>query len=581
MEQMSLFETFNIFSGLFFLVSLSSIILGIVVLAKGSNEKINRLLFFLSLIISIESFGYGLAFWTTNVQDVYFCIGIACIGYCLIWPAATHFLVEFSFGKISKGWLINLIILYFVAIFYVITWFTGLTASESFERIKYGWLDHPNQSIFYYIYIVYLVHGFISMLVIYCLAERTYGKNRKNNKKAIQFGNSEKQFNKIKHIRVMFASAGVSIVFGILFNVVFPICGIKIPSIGFLSMFIFVLACSYCIIKYHSFVLKKEISPIVIDNVGEIVIVVSDKLDVIYTNDTFFTKLKLEHCDPALINVSDFLCGDLNQLISLDEFNNNKKGNREVELLCYDKKTRIQTKMVSTPVILSRKQKVIVLIFSDISHRIKRLMNNQDNLLEKLAFAADGKSHDLHNHIYRMSAMTAYIADNYKKIHHSCDLPTNEDIKKAALFHDIGKISVRDSILNKPEKLTSLEFSEIKRHTRDGYDILSCMEGSVYENAAIIALNHHENWNGDGYPNSISGDKIPLIARIAAVADVVDALLTKRVYKDAMSEEQVEEFLKEERGKRFDPEIVDIIFQTADGDGYRCFDGLIKIYRSF
>ncbi|MCR4736398.1 MAG: HD domain-containing protein [Treponema sp.] len=580
MEQASLLESFNIFSGLFFLASTFSLILGIVVLVKNAAEKLNRITFYLCLIICIESLGYALTFWTTNLEDVYLFMGIACIGYCLIWPVSTHYLVEFSFGKVTKGWLVNIIILYAIAIFYIVTWFTGLTASAGYDRIKYGWVDHPNQTIFYYIYIAYTIYGFLCMFIVCGKAEAAYKKNKKNKGKLSHLYIGIEEFNKIKQIRIMFTAGIISATLALIFNIVIPICGIKIPSIGFLFMFIFVFSCSFCMIKYHTFILKKEIAPTVIDNVGEIVLVISEKYDVVYVNDTFFKKLKLENCDPALINLSDILSCDVNQLVTYEDFHRNVKISKEIELLCYDKETRIQTKMVSIPVTLSRKQKVIVLTFSDISHRIKRLKENQDNLLEHLAFAADGKSQDLHVHIYRMSTMTACIAEEYKKKYPECNLPENiEILQKAALFHDIGKISVPDSILNKPGKLTDEEYTIVKGHSLFGYNIMKCMEGKVNEIASLIALNHHENWDGTGYPYKVKGQDIPLVARITSVADVMDALLTNRVYKKAMTKEEVEEFLKNERGKKFDPEIIDIILKEENN--YRCFDKLIEIYNSF
>ncbi len=573
MGQLSLFEAFNIFSALFFLISISSVILGVVVLAKSASEKINRTLFLLCLVIGIESFGYGVTFWTTNIQDVYFFMGIACVGYCLIWPVSTQFLVEFNFGKISRGWLLNIIFLYLVAVFYIVTWFTGLTASADFERIKYGWFDHPNQTIFYYLYIVYLVYSYASIFGICIIAEITYKKRKKYCDATIK-----KQGDKIKQIRLMFISAFVSANFGILFNIIFPVCGIKIPSIGFLFMSLFVFVCVFCIIKYHTFILKKEISPAVIDHVGEIVVVISENFEVIYANNTFFRKLKLEQRDPALINLSDFISDDLKQLISLEEFKKGKKGVREIELLCYDKKTHIQTKMISIPVVIPKKRKVIVLTFSDISHRVKKLMENQEALLKYLAFAADGKSQDLHEHIYRMSKMSVCIAEYYKQKYPFCDLPENmDDIERAALLHDIGKISIRDNILNKPGKFTLSEFEAIKSHTTFGYNIMSCMEGDVNKIAALVVLNHHENWDGTGYPNGLLKEEIPLIARIVSVADVMDALLTDRVYKTAMTVEEVENFLCEQKGKKFDPSIIDVIFENHD-DIMRCFDNLVNIY---
>lgn len=127
------------------------------------------------------------------------------------------------------------------------------------------------------------------------------------------------------------------------------------------------------------------------------------------------------------------------------------------------------------------------------------------------------------------------------------------DLEIAAYLHDIGKIVIPESILNKPGKLTQEEYSIVKRHSLDGYNILSNIE--YFDNIKEIILYHHENVDGSGYPLGIKGDKIPLESKIISVADVFDALTTDRPYRNAFSEEKALEIMKEEVGKKFDPEV--------------------------
>ena len=136
-----------------------------------------------------------------------------------------------------------------------------------------------------------------------------------------------------------------------------------------------------------------------------------------------------------------------------------------------------------------------------------------------------------------------------------------ERMYKAAPLHDIGKIKISDVVLNKPGKLTPEEFEVIKTHAESGGEIiektLTDIESDSYLKVAReMALYHHEKWNGTGYPYHLSGEDIPLCARIMAVVDVFDALTSKRVYKDAFPVEKAFRILEESSGSHFDPKIV-------------------------
>jgi len=136
-------------------------------------------------------------------------------------------------------------------------------------------------------------------------------------------------------------------------------------------------------------------------------------------------------------------------------------------------------------------------------------------------------------------------------------------IYKASMFYDIGKNKIPAEILLKPDKLTKEEYELIKAHTTFGYEMLN--EGDeILQMAAIIALNHHERYDGEGYPRKLKGDEIPLCARIVAIADVFDALVSKKVYRDKLSLNEAVDIILQERGKYFDPQLVDIFYQNVD-----------------
>jgi two-component system response regulator RpfG len=130
-------------------------------------------------------------------------------------------------------------------------------------------------------------------------------------------------------------------------------------------------------------------------------------------------------------------------------------------------------------------------------------------------------------------------------------------LEVAAPMHDIGKIGIPDAVLLKEGPLTPQEIDVMKSHPRIGYDILKGSPSKYLSMGAIIALGHHEKYDGSGYPNGLHGDDIPLVARVVAVADVFDALVSERPYKHAWALDEGIDFLRSQRGKHFDPPCVD------------------------
>ena len=169
----------------------------------------------------------------------------------------------------------------------------------------------------------------------------------------------------------------------------------------------------------------------------------------------------------------------------------------------------------------------------------------------RLSVAAEYKDDDTAVHIHRMSRYSAILAEGL-----GLSFAEVESIRYASPMHDIGKLGVPDSILMKPGKLTPAEFKEMQNHTVFGAKILENAKAELLKVSETIALTHHEKWDGSGYPRGMKGEAIPLSGRIVALADVFDALTTKRCYKPAFSLEESMKIIKEGTGRHFDPQVV-------------------------
>jgi len=179
--------------------------------------------------------------------------------------------------------------------------------------------------------------------------------------------------------------------------------------------------------------------------------------------------------------------------------------------------------------------------------------------IRRLAIASEYRDEDTALHLNRMGNYCAIVA-------RGLGLPADEVdlILHASPMHDVGKIGIPDAILLKPGKLNEAEWEIMKQHPIIGSRILSGSSSELLEAGEIIALSHHEKWDGTGYPKELSGEGIPLYGRICAIADVFDALTNNRPYKKAFSSDKAFEILGEGRGIHFDPKVVDVFFDQAD-----------------
>jgi putative two-component system response regulator len=185
-----------------------------------------------------------------------------------------------------------------------------------------------------------------------------------------------------------------------------------------------------------------------------------------------------------------------------------------------------------------------------VRERTGELEEARIEILERLALAAEYRDDETGEHTRRVGRQSATLAAALE-----LPAPEIELIRRAAPLHDVGKIGIPDNILLKPGKLTPAEFERIKSHTTIGAQILSGSRFPLLQMAEAIALSHHENWNGTGYPAGLRGTEIPLPARIVSVVDVFDSLTHERVYKEAWPEERALDLIEQEIEGKFDPTV--------------------------
>ena len=192
----------------------------------------------------------------------------------------------------------------------------------------------------------------------------------------------------------------------------------------------------------------------------------------------------------------------------------------------------------------------------------QQIVSRERETLLRLAKAGEYRDEFTGYHVMRMAKYSRQIAEALGLSERECD-----EIEYAAPMHDIGKIGIQDTILLKPGKFEQQEWMIMKQHTVIGHSILSNSQSRYIQTGSVIALSHHERFDGTGYPSGIAGKDIPLVARIVAVADVYDALISPRPYKDAWVEKDAQDYLHERAGTQFDPICVEAFFERIDNIG--------------
>ncbi len=200
-----------------------------------------------------------------------------------------------------------------------------------------------------------------------------------------------------------------------------------------------------------------------------------------------------------------------------------------------------------------------VLIAFDNLYLKDQLLATQRELVYRLGEAVETRSQETGHHVKRVAAISRVLAMKAGMSEQEAEI-----LVHASPLHDLGKIGIPDAILNKPAGLDAHEWHVMQSHTQIGYDLLANSEREILKIGGVISLQHHEKWDGSGYPEGLKGEEIALCARITALADVYDALSSDRVYKDAWPKEKVLDYIKTNSGKHFDPQLVTLFFESLE-----------------
>ena len=195
----------------------------------------------------------------------------------------------------------------------------------------------------------------------------------------------------------------------------------------------------------------------------------------------------------------------------------------------------------------------------EIKNLNQEIENTQKEVVFTMGAIGESRSKETGNHVKRVAEYSKLLA-----LYYGLDEKEAELLKQASPMHDIGKVAIPDAILNKPGRFDENERKIMNTHAALGYEMLKHSNRPLLKMAAIVANEHHEKWDGTGYPKGLSGENIHIYGRITALADVFDALGSDRVYKKAWDDERIFNLFKEERGKHFDPKLVDIFFEHLD-----------------
>lgn len=186
----------------------------------------------------------------------------------------------------------------------------------------------------------------------------------------------------------------------------------------------------------------------------------------------------------------------------------------------------------------------------------KEIEETQREVVFTMGAIGESRSKETGNHVKRVAEYSKLFA-----LHYGLSEKDAELLKQASPMHDIGKVGIPDNILNKPGRLNDEERVIMNTHAKLGYDMLRHSNRELLKYAATVAYEHHEKWDGTGYPRKLKGEEIHIYGRITALADVFDALGSTRCYKEAWKDDEIFKLFREERAKHFDPKLVDIFFK--------------------
>lgn len=513
---------------------------------KCYNCKEQKYLLMAMICVMINLLGYSLEMTSTNIDVAIISNKLSYLGKCFLGWFMFMFIVNFcecEFSKVLKYAFLCMHLLVFVLVF-TCEFNTLYYTSMTFSTEVFPHLETENAPIYY---INMCLMGFYAVAIpIICF--RTYIK-MKNYKDRTEF--------------FMLGCIGVFQCIGLLtyFTKIFA------PyDTTYMSFVVSIIVFAVLVYRCKTFDMVDYAKNSIVDNMKQPVVVFNKSLRVLYTNDyakKLFPNLSdntesslevLKHCfdmvNENYINNGRYYESSLNEIYDRKKLTGyilvftdiTEHVKKNVELVKKVEKQNTDLEIIQKKIIISFAN--MIELRDDITgHHVKRTSEYVKILVTKL----------LEKGLYKDILTPKYA----------------EETVQAAPLHDIGKIAIDDSILKKKGKLTDEEFAKIKEHPTIGAQMLDDILKEVETNEYLIiarnmAYYHHEKWDGSGYPQGLSKDEIPLSARIMAVADVFDALTSKRTYKDAMPYDKAFAIIEESSGNHFDPKLVEVFLEAKD-----------------
>lgn len=299
---------------------------------------------------------------------------------------------------------------------------------------------------------------------------------------------------------------------------------------------------------------------------SNVIIKINDEYKITYVNDVFCQLTKYKKNE--LVNQSFFSFEDkrlIDNRKEIDKFTDaNREGIWKGKINIIDKLGNVLDLIATISSIKNKSGDILeYMIFiqdiTEIIHLHKEFEEAQREIIYKMGEIVESKSQETGLHVKRVSEYSKLLALKY-----GMSFKESELIKFASPMHDIGKIAINDSILHKRGKLTLEEYEIMKSHANIGYELLNNSNIEILRVASIISHEHHERWDGKGYPRGLIGENIHIYGRITAIADVFDALSTSRAYKEAWELDDILNLFRKERGKHFDPYLIDLFFENLN-----------------
>lgn len=523
------------------------VVLGIIVaILNQRNSQVMGTLLLAAAAALCDLTGYMAELMSQTKEAALMAVKMSYLGKCFLAWLLLYFIMKYYKCKFSHK------LMYTLAGLHAAVYCLVLTCDR--HRLYYDRIEFTTEGAYPHLMVSYGPAAYVQIgasviytLCIVLLSLHQYARNRNN-----IMG---------KMAALAAVSAAIPVIFGI-----FQLWGVFAPyNLMDMSLVFAAAVFSLIVLRYRIFETVEVARDSIVNNMSDAVVVLNTAWQVLYTNkeaDKMFPFISELQDGNAMKLMKRFckkghdICkiGDNHYDVEIEAVWNNKKFAGQI----------VTMRDITEHIAYSKRMEGLI------DEKTRQFGDVQKRVILSFANMIERRDNCTGKHVKRTSEYVRLIAEGLKK--RGIYDVTNDFIEKisnAAPLHDVGKIAVSDMILNKQGKLTTAEFEEIKKHPLVGKEMLEAViqdvgEADYLHFAYDMVLSHHEKWDGSGYPYGKAGEDIPLCARIMAVADVFDALTSRRCYKEAYSYDKAFRIIKESAGTHFDPVLVDVFMEMQE-----------------